>query len=286
VKAPSSANIPAFDVNAMAAAALAPPPARSVAPAARAPSPGGAGGGREIAFETDDDDFDMQIERNVATTSMQHATSAGQASASPRRSGGLGAGLELAQPSRVVREGGAARQRALEAEGVGAKLLGALGAAAVAGATLFGLLRQVHAAGGRDVTRLVPHAFDGTSAAESGGVALVSLVAAVALGFVGLRLKPPAWTLLGGAGTILLFALAMVTVTLASTGENGAPPDGVLLVPYLFPAATSLVALGLATRSSRRLVRERGARRAAAIPLAAAAGLLAFVAFETSRLAR
>jgi hypothetical protein len=101
-----------------------------------------------------------------------------------------------------------------------------------------------------------------------------------------LKLRPHAWALVASGGVLLLLALAMVTVTLASTGENTAPPDGVLLVPYLFPAATVLLALGVYTRGARAFTRGRGAARAGALPLAAIAGLLAFAAFETSRFAR
>ena len=85
---------------------------------------------------------------------------------------------------------------------------------------------------------------------------------------------------------MLLLALAMVTVTLASTGENPTPPDGVLLVPYVTPVAIALLALGMGLRAGRILGRARGARRVAGVPLAAIAGVLAFVAFEVSRLAQ
>lgn len=310
VKAPSAPAIPAFDTSAMAAAALAPstrppappPPAASGRPSApsspaslspgRPSSPSGPGGGREIAFDAgDDDDFDMQIERNLASTSIPVASSAHGAGATARSSrtsgahGAAGTGLELAQPSRMAREQ-AARGHEDAGPGAGTRLAAALVTLLVAGGTTFGLIHQVHRAGGRDVTRLLPHAFDGTSATESGAVSLVSLVVAVILIFVGLRLKPHVWAIVAGGGALLLLALAMVTVTLASTGENAAPPDGVLLVPYLFPAAAVLFALGVYARSARVFARARGAGRVGAVPLAAIAGVLAFVAFETSRLAR
>jgi hypothetical protein len=202
-----------------------------------------------------------------------------------RASGVAGAGLELSQPSRMAREG-AAQRPTREGPGLGARLGAALLTLAVAGGTAFGLLHQVHRAGGRDVTRALPHAFDGTSATASGAVSLVTLVVAMTLFFLGLKLKPHAWAVVSSGGALLLLALAMVTVALASTGENASPPDGVLLVPYLFPAANVLLALGSWRRSSRLLARARGAARGGAIPLAMIAGVLVFVAFETSRLAR
>lgn len=297
VKAPSAAAIPTFDTTAMAAEALAPstrPPAMSAPPVSgRTSSPssaGVAGGGREIAFDAgDDDDFDMQIERNIASTSIPAATSSRMSGAPGRTSGApraAGTGLELAQPSRMKREEAQRSARAGGEPGVAAKLGGALLTLAIAGGTAFALLHQVHRAGGYDATRALPHAFDGTSATESGAVALVALVASVTLGFVGLKLRPYAWTIVASGGALLLVALAMVTVTLASTGENPTPPDGVLLVPYLLPAALVLLALGVQLRSARLFARAQGARRAGAIPVAAIAGALAFVAFEISRFAR
>jgi hypothetical protein len=78
----------------------------------------------------------------------------------------------------------------------------------------------------------------------------------------------------------------MVTVTLASTGENPTPPDGALLVPYLFPAAVLMLAIGVEGRAARLFARGRGAGRVSAIPIAAIAGAIAFFAFEASRFAR
>ena len=99
--------------------------------------------------------------------------------------------------------------------------------------------------------KALPHAFDGTSATESGALALVSLVVAVTVVFVGLRIRPHAWAIVVAGGMLLLLALAMVTVTLASTGENRTPPDGALLVPYLLPGGLVLLALGIAGRAGR-----------------------------------
>jgi hypothetical protein len=285
--------IPAFDTNAMAAAALAPstrPPAMS-APALSASPAQQAGGGRSIAFDGgDDDDFDMEIERNVASTSLPTAQSSRSSggSASARSSGGhraSGAGLELAAPSRMAREASSRVEEHRE-PAVGTKAAALALTVIVGGATALALWKYVHHAGGFDVTRALPHAFDGTSATESGAISLVSLVVAVIVGFVGLRWKPHAWAVVAAGGTILLLALAMVTVTLASTGENPTPPDGALLVPYLFPAAVLMVAIGVEGRAARLFAAGHGARRLASVPLAAVAGAIAFLAFEASRFAR
>lgn|GEM_PF-2774376 len=264
-----------------------PPPAsvRSAAPPKADPN---LGGGRSISFDNDDDDdFDMEIERNVATTSLPNASSsrAPGAHSSARPSGGLRPGLELAAPSRMARAGAREPQYSDE-PGAGMKLAGLAISLVIAGGTAFSLWKYVYHARGFDITRALPHAFDGTSATESGVISLVALVVAVALGFVGLKLRPHAWTIVGAGGLMLLLAIAMVTVTLGSTGENSVPPDGGLLVPYLLPASVLFSALGLAGRAGRRFAVAYGGRKAVMLPMAVIAGVLAYLAFETSRFAR
>jgi hypothetical protein len=247
-----------------------------------------AGAGRTLSFDTDDDDdFDMQIERNVAGTSLPVAESSrGRAGSGLHESRGrvAGTGLELGVASRMTRERAGSDERDLP--GLGGKIAGYAVALVVMGGVGFALFHFVHRAGGRDVTGFAPHAFDGSSAPESGAVALVAIVVAVAIGFIGLRLKPHAWALVASGGAMLLLALAMVTVTLASTGENPTPPDGVLLVPYLLPAAVLLLGLGIGGRAARSFADGRTSRRLASVPLAAIAGIVLFFAFEFSRFAR
>ena len=256
---------------------------------------------KSIAFDTgDDDDFDMQIERNFSTSVVPPQPSASRPSrpSRPSMSGvdrPLGphsrpsfpnrasSGLELGAPQRLTAR--SERNVSSAEAGLGSRILGFFVALLVLGGTAFALLHFVHRAGGRLVTSALPHAFDGTSANESGAIALVSFVVAVTVIFVGLRLRPHAWSIVAAGGALLLLALAMVTVTLASTGENPTPPDGVLLVPYIAPVALLLLALGMGLRAARIVGRAYGARRLGGVPLAAIAGGLAFVAFEISRLA-
>jgi hypothetical protein len=254
--------------------------AAPAAPAAPAPS---------VALASSDDDFDMEIERNVAGTSMPTATSGRPAGMSSGRPSGAprvaGTGLELAEPSRMAREERARRASSHE-PGLGLRIGGAALSFAIAGGTLLGLVTKLHRSGASNIMRALPHAFDGTSAPESGAVALVALFVGVVLAFVGLKLRPNAWVLVGSAALMTLLALAMVTVTLASTGENPTPPDGALLVPYLFPAALLLLALGLVLRAARSFAWSRGGRRALALPLAALAGAIAYAAADGSRFFR
>ena len=240
---------------------------------------------KSIAFDAaPDDDFDMQIERNLTTSVVPTATSA--------RPSGMHSGRPSV-PSNTRLELGAPVRRSARPEpsargsdvGFLAKIVGYAVALVLFGGTAAALFRFVHRSGGRSLTALLPHAFDGLSATESGAVALVSLVVAVTVIFVGLRLKPHAWFVVLSGGALLLLALAMVTVTLASTGDNPTPPDGVLLVPFLAPAALVLFAIGMAGRAGRRVAHARGAGRLGGVPIAVLAGALAFVAFEVSSLA-
>jgi hypothetical protein len=263
--------------------------AAAVAPSSPSPETHATGRGNSVTLDTsDDDDFDMEIERNTAMTSLPGATSAhahGAHAPGAPPSSAHRPGLELAAPSRMARERSTARYAASE-PGIGTKLAGVALGTVIAGATAVALRKYMHHTGGYDVTRALPHAFDGSSAPESGALSLFALVLAVALGFLGLKVRPHAWGIIGAGGAMMLLALAMVTVTLASTGENPTPPDGALLVPYLFPAALLLGSLGIVGRAARRFAVGRGARRAGSIPVAAIAGLVAFLAFETSRFAR
>ena len=262
----------------------APPPVsvRSAAPPKADPT---MGAGRNLSFDDDDDEFDMEIERGSATSSLANATSSRAPGAAPRSAGGMRPGLELAQPSRMAREGAAQPQYADE-PGFGIKLAGLLIATVIAGGTAFSLWKYVYHARGFDVTRALPHAFDGTSATESGVVSLVGLIVAVGLGFAGLKVRPYAWAIVAAGGTALLLAIAMVTVTLGSTGENSVPPDGGLLVPYLLPATVLLLSLGLVGRAGRHFAVAYGARKALTLPLSAIAGAIGYLAFEVSRFAR
>ena len=246
------------------------------------------GAGRSLTFDDDDDDgggvFDMEIERNLASNSFAHgAGSRGSGAQSGARSAGR-PGLELAAPSRMAREG-AAQPRYADEPGFGMKLAGLALSAAIAGGTAFALWKYVYHARGFDVMQKLPHAFDGTSATQSGAVSLVALIVAVVLGFIGLKLKPYAWAVVSAGGLTLLLAIAMVTVTLGSTGEN-VPPDGGLLVPYLLPSAILLVSLGIVGRAGRRFAAGYGVRKALLLPYAAMAGAVGYLAFEVSRLAR
>ena len=76
----------------------------------------------------------------------------------------------------------------------------------------------------------------------------------------------------------------MVTVTLVSTEEHPAPPDGALLIPYVVPFAILMLGLGVAGRGPSLFLRG-GARRASSVLAAVAGGAIAFAAVELSALA-
>lgn len=263
------------------------PQAAEPAKTQRAPAPAvSTGDPRELALPpmSDDDDLDMQIERgdgaaimNVPQTSYAPRTSS-TSGIRPSSSLELGAPLRVsARPSRP--------EASREEPSIGKKLL-ASAAAIVAFAAPFALLvKLLHRPGGRPVEQLLPAAFDGSSTIHSGAVSLGALGVAIALGYVGVRTRPRTVGFVFAAAAMLVFSLAMVTVTLVSTEEDPAPADGLLLVPYALPAAIFAFGLGLAERCALYLTSSRTFRKAIAIPLALAGGALGWCAYEASFLA-
>jgi hypothetical protein len=146
------------------------------------------------------------------------------------------------------------------------------------------LMKLVHRRGGRSVIGLLPHVFDATSTVKSGAFALAALVAAIAVGFIGVKAYPRSYAMLGSAGMLLIASLAMVTVTLVSTDENPSPPDGALLIPYVVPLALVLLGIGIAGRGLVMFLRG-GVRRAAPLLVGAIGGALVFAGIELSALA-
>lgn len=243
----------------------------------------------DISHHDGTDDFDMEIEREGATMSSLQPSSGQIAltSAAPKRYHApppahrvASAGFELAAERKGARPTHHDDYEPSATAKVVAIVVPLLAFAGTAGA----LVRFAHRAGGLSMTAPLPHAFDGTSAAHSGGVALTSLALALVVGGVGLKVHPRSWALVGSGGAMLVTALAMVTVTLASTGENPMPPDGVLLLPYLVPLSLAALALGIGGRGRQLMLDEAIGKRIAGVPVAALAGAIAFLAFEVSRL--
>jgi hypothetical protein len=245
---------------------------------------------REVAIQIggDDDDFGLEIERGGALVGVTPASSmrpGGPASARPApttsgRPASLASGLEVAykrfdlERRAPVDEGPSAKEKALAWVVTVLAFLGM-------GALLFKL---AHRQGGRSLIAMLPHAFDATTTVQSGAVSLVALALAIAIGFIGVKARPRSWAMFGSAVMILLASLAMVTVTLVSTEEHPAPPDGALLIPYVVPASLVLLGLGVARRGVG-LFLDGGGRRAATVLVAAVGGALVFAGIELSALA-
>lgn len=247
-----------------------------------------------IAIEESSDDFDMEIERGGALTAQSPASSGrpsghGRSAASlstALRPGGpsgnaarVGSGLDVAyrrtDPRPVVREG----------PGRGARIAAYLVPFFASAMTVAALVKLVHRRGGRNVLSLLPHAFDASSTIQSGAFALVTLVLAITIGFIGLKASRRSYAMSGSAVMLVVTSLAMVTVTLVSTDEEHATaPDGALLVPYVVPLATLLLGLGILGRG-RRLFLRGGSSRALSLLVAAAGGALVFAAVELSAIA-
>lgn len=233
----------------------------------------------QLEEDDDDDPFGMQIQRNLGTVDLPTATSSRAAPPMAARPARVSSGLELShsradtfvrdddeEPRAVARVGGLAL------------------AMVILGGVAFALVRFAHRAQGIKVVGLLPHAFDGSSAMQSGVVSGVAIVLAVAFGFIGLKTTPRSWALVGSAVASMLIGLAMVTVMLASTGEGGAPPDGALLVPYLTPFVIAGISLTFGVRAGWLFADRRIGRKLLSVPVAALGGVVMYVAYETSKL--
>jgi hypothetical protein len=245
--------------------------------------------GARVALEIGQgDDFDMEIERGGALVSQPTATS-----------GRPNAGVIRTNPSGTFRAAGSppvdidVAYRRSDLQHVAStpsgptaseKLVATLATAVPFVGVAALLFKLVHRHGGRNITHLLPHAFDATSTPQSGAFALAALATAISLGFLGLKLRPRSYAIIVSGATMLLASLAMVTVTLVSTDEHPTPPDGALLIPYVVPLALILLGFGVARRGSV-LFLEGGARRAATVLVGAIGGALVFAAIETSAIA-
>lgn len=258
------------------------------APAVRAAAKAPAAKPLPRAVPDDDDDgLGMEIERDVsrpfegpASTSRPTTRGAGMELDGPARPRPASSGLEVTyrrlDPRSVQGDDGPSRLPAV---------LGPIAAVVASAGSFAALVRTVHRPAGIELTRIAPHAFDGTSVVGSAVVALTAFVLAMATGYAGVRSSSRSWLLVATATATMLLALAMVTIILASSGEHGPPPDGALLVPFLAPFALATAGVDLVVRAARRFMRAHGARKLGGVPLAAIAGGLLFVAFEASRLA-
>lgn len=261
---PADAVVPDLDV---------PAPASRRMPVAAAPAP-------PPAASSDADDFDMEIERDGSLAALAAVHSAPSVRRAPVAA--ASSGLEVAHRRATASE---PRRTWDDEPSAGARIAGYAVTAVLFASAAAGLAKLAHRHGGRAVTSVLPHAFDGTSAAEAGVVSGVMLVVALVLGFAGLRMRPRSWAVVVSGGAMLLASLAMVTVTLVSTEDNPSPPDGALLLPYVVPLALIALALGIAGRAARLFAAEGAGAKAGAVPVALVAGALAFLAVETSPLA-
>ena len=279
---PDPRDVPELDLPAPRASGPSAVNTSGARPVATSPSLDPAPGAIELGAA---DDFDMEIERGGAMVSLPPSLSgrpsapvSGRPVSASGRPLAPGSGLDVSyrrmDAAKVASSGPALPHKIL------AWTIAAVLPAGTAGA----LAATAHRPGGRDLLGLMPHAFDASSTVESGALSLAALVLAIAIGFVGLKLRPRSYAMVTSGAMLLLASLAMVTVTLVSTEEHPTPPDGALLIPYVGPLAILLLGLGVAGRGPW-LFLEGGARRAGAAFAGLCGGELVFTAVELSALA-
>lgn len=236
-----------------------------------APSPG-APRGKAISVDLGvrGEDFDDAIERGGGyepATSTRPAPLASRAPASMN--------LDVAYKRPTARAVESDEPGFLEKAGAYGLALAGIAAAVVP------LMKLVHHAGAFSVERLLPHALDATSLAQSGAMAGVMLVCSIAFGYLGIKARPRSWAMIASAFVFLVSSLAMVTVALVATDEHPTPADGARLIPYSLPLAVVLLGLGVSSRAEYPYF-DGGVKRALPFVAGLAGGLVIYAGVALS----
>lgn len=226
--------------------------------------------------------LDLELPGSSGPRSMQPQGARPTTSARPSGAARTAAGpsLELA-----YRRGEAEEEAYDDGPSLGAQILSRVVSLAGFAGAAAACFVYLHRSGGRNPMGLLPHAWDGKSMMTAAIVSVVMFVFSMTFGIWGLFSRPRTWPFVAAGGVMLLESLGMVTVALTSSGADGAPPDGALLVPWLTPTFLALVGLGVASRAAVLWIRGGWARRLATLPLGALGGAIAFVGYEISRFA-
>jgi hypothetical protein len=150
--------------------------------------------------------------------------------------------------------------------------------------TVFGMMRLAYRPSGIDVTRLLPSAFDGSSVVASGSLSLGALGVCVALGISAFRGAHRTYGFLVSALGCMLLGMAMITITFSTSGENAAPPDAAMLVPFLVPLLTVGASIAMLEWAFWQWRTGEAGRRALSLFYAAIGGTLAFATVELAQL--
>ncbi len=147
-------------------------------------------------------------------------------------------------------------------------------------------MRFIYNPAGYNPMQLLPSAFDGTSMIISAAVSLVSVALCVAFGIGAFRGDKRTYGFLITALGFMLIGIAMITVTLASSGDMSAPPDGALLIPYVIPLVSVGWSIGAMEWGFWQWRTGIAANRGISVACAVGSGALAFLTIELSPLAR
>ena len=206
--------------------------AKAVSAPAPPPAPGYGGD-----FDFDDE---MEVERNVAPTSLVTASAP-----SPRSGGRIELGDNLVQSGFGK---GSHVKIAPRTDWLGGIVSTVLVAMFAAGSG-YALFRYVHRAAGWNVAPIAQKALDGASATWSGAGSLAFLALAITLTIMAMYAKPRSLSYAFSALAAVVIGVTFMIITF-SVGPDGAPdvpPDGAVLVPWLF----AMIPLGIAFRLLR-----------------------------------
>jgi hypothetical protein len=236
--------------------------------AAPPPNPGSAYGG--------DFDFgdDMEIDRNGAPTAL---TTAGS-HAMPRPGGRIELGDDVVQSGLGTRSHVKIPPRTDWLGGILSTVLVAL----FAGGSGYALFRYAHRAAGWNVGPLAQKALGGGSATWSGAGSLSFLALSITLTIMAMFAKPRslAYGFSALAAVVIGVTLMIITFSVGPDGAPDVPPDGAVLIPWLF----ALIPLGVAFRVLRNAWSQcfegEAKTRLVGVLLAALSAALAFASVE------
>lgn len=246
------------------------------------PPSGGVPGGKSIAFDMPatggGDDWDDGIERGGGFEPAISQRPAPASSRGPMSGGPPPASMNLdVAYRRPTAPSSSDADAPTFLEKLGGRALALVGIAAA----VVPLVKYIHKPGRLLITKLLPHAYDATSLAQSGAVAGTLLVASIALGYLGIKRRPKSWGMMLSAVVTLISSLAMVTVALVATDEQPTPPDGARLIPYAIPLAFVLLGLGIAGGGQQRYY-YGGARRVLPLVMGLVGGLIIYAGVALS----
>jgi hypothetical protein len=269
---PGDLEIPDLDLGRAPPRTSGTTPTAAAAPPAKASGPAQSGSAYGGDFDFGDDD-DMEIDRNIAP-SLATATTAPM----PRSGGRIELGDDVVQSGFGKGSHVKVAPRTDWLGGISSTVLVAL----FAGGAGYALVRFAHRPGGWNVAPFAQKALDGGSATWSGAGSLSFLALAITLTIMAMFARPRslAYGFSALAAVVIGVTLMIITFSVGPDGAPDVPPDGAVLIPWLFAMIPLGIALRLLRNAWAKCFEGEATARLSGILLAAFAAAAAFASAE------